>query len=379
MKPSLSFLVVLAHVVLVSGVIRQQPSESDAKTALQARRNATLSDFGAVKQAPAGPVVRKPRLLPIPVSDARPTVENSPTAPSAVNPIDWSLVKILLGALLLAPAVPAILRWDMSGHPPHPFLLSENAVTWPVWLYDLVQHSAIVGVDLILLGCVEYDWRRTMLYTSILFAIRAVLGFAAFTYSVTNKHSPYGKHSWDNCFGADNGALEITNKFQDIGTSLVHLVVLLLAQMTFFTFFVGEMMHPAAMTPSAYKYWAAAIPMQIISRNLMGRSFCNEIQFWNLLFHASAEAGTQLQREFGGKTITIAANPVRICIRALMSFYVNNISMSLVAITLPLFMMTAPTDIDFVKDCFAVVFITTLDDVGETMPLKVITQGAVRV
>jgi len=331
-----------------------------------------------VKQAPAGPVVQKPRLLPIPVSDAQPTVENSPTAPSAVNPIDWSLVKIVLGALLLAPAVPAMLRWDMSGRPPHPFLLSENAVTWPGWLYDLVQHMAIVGVDLILLGGVEYDWTTTLLYTRNLFLIRAALGFAAFIYSVTNERSPYGKHSWNN-FGADNGALEITNKFQDIGTSLVHLVVLILAQITFFAFFVGEMMHPAALTPLAYKYWAAAIPMQIISRNLMGRSFCNEVQFWNLLFHADAEAGTQLQREFGGKKITIAANPVRMFIRALMSFYVNNISMSLVAITLPLFMMTAPTDIDFVKDCFAVVFITTLDDVGEMMPLKVITQGAARV
>merc|ERR1719158_933997 len=42
--------------------------------------------------------------------------------------VDWRLAKVVLGVLLLLPALPYMIRWQLSGHSPYPFLLNPNAV-----------------------------------------------------------------------------------------------------------------------------------------------------------------------------------------------------------------------------------------------------------
>jgi hypothetical protein len=63
--------------------------------------------------------------------------------------IDWRLVKIVLGILLLLPAMPPMVRWMLTGHSPHPFLLSDSATPgWPNWMHDAVTAMGLLGVDL---------------------------------------------------------------------------------------------------------------------------------------------------------------------------------------------------------------------------------------
>jgi hypothetical protein len=277
------------------------------------------------------------------------------------------LAKIILGGLLVLPVISPMVRWELSGKPPHPFLLSENAVDWHEWQQDLGQFMALLGVDLMLLGGAEYNWRTTMYVLGGILLVRTVYGFTSFVYCLTSLDSPYGEfakeevkatHSVD-----DSGTIMASNAFQDLGTSFVRLAILICAQVVFFGFFVMEMIDEVNLTYKAYRYWLAAIPMQFISRSMLGRSICNEVACWNRLFHL--EAGTPIVREKEGMSTTILQNKASILVRAAMSFYVNNVCMTLIALTLPLFMMSSATDIDFVKDCFAVVFITTLDDIAE--------------
>eukprot|EP00928_Gymnodinium_smaydae_P005272 TRINITY_DN11805_c0_g1_i4.p1 TRINITY_DN11805_c0_g1~~TRINITY_DN11805_c0_g1_i4.p1 ORF type:complete len:324 (+),score=98.09 TRINITY_DN11805_c0_g1_i4:197-1168(+) len=58
--------------------------------------------------------------------------------------------------------------------------------------------------------------------------------------------------------------------------------------------------------------------------------------------------------------------------RAFMDFCINGLSRSIIMYTFPI-MLCVEGPLDFVKDCTAVLFISTLDDIGDAKPLKCIT------
>jgi hypothetical protein len=281
--------------------------------------------------------------------------------------INWILFKLILGFLLLLPSMPNMIMWEAKGNPPHPFILPQEAVpNWRASSYDLCQVMALVGIDLLFLGGLEYNWQTAVTLFRFFITARAVQGFIVFTYGVT-RGSTYRKESEEK---KDTVTIIAENRFQDFTTSLVHISVLIAAQMTFMKFYTWEMTKPMPFTARSYVYWLAAVPMQVVARGLMGRSFCHECTFWHTMLHIR-ETDIIKAGELDDEAEPIDIKYSSVVIRSLMSFYVNNLSMAWIALSLPVFTMSAPTDIDFVKDCFAIVFITTLDDLPDNVTLTV--------
>jgi hypothetical protein len=335
--------------------------------------------------------------------------------------IDWKIAKVVLGVVLLLPSMPSMIGWQLSLHAPYPFLLSQNSVpSWPNNLYELVSAMSLLGLDLILLGAVEYDWHLTMYWLRIwLFLQYGVLGFICHFYGIISVNSPYESEKKkvlvpeqndggaldeaataptaaplrDTMFSNVMGSvaivrssagqlhqhvkawvyvpppLQATTQYQDVGTPLVRLCILTVAQTIMIYFYFNAMEAEGALTPQAYSFWMAAIPVQIVAKTQMGTPFCEEICFWNDILHA--EAGSVVQRGDDKDAPTIQLSYSSCLIRAAMSYYANCWNIALIALTLPLFLLSAATGGDFVKDCFAVVFITTLDDLGESVSLLI--------
>lgn len=273
------------------------------------------------------------------------------------------ILKFLLGFGLLLPSLTAMLRWQLDGHPPHPFLLSEDSTPdWPRWQHDLCQICALVGIDLMMLSLVEYDWDWSMHYLCIALFLLTLVGLGSFLYCVFNaKSSPYkvGSEFSKRC-GQDSKSFEVSTQYQDVNRTLPHLMIVAVCQILLLSFYMGEMMRKVELNRSAYLFWTAAVPMQIIARTQMGRSFCAEMFFWNTMLHA--KEGRMIKCGDDENATYIEINYAQLVLRAVVSFICNNLGLMLIAYTLPLFMMSSATPIDFVKDCFAVVFITTLDD-----------------
>jgi len=331
--------------------------------------------------------------------------------------IDWKIAKIVLGVVLLLPALPPMIGWLLSGHSPYPFLLPQNSVpSWPNNLYELVSAMALLGVDLILLAGVEYDWHLTMYWLRLILVLQfGVLGFGLHAWCIMSENSPYRSKAVpvpvedesdvqaeetstanplrDALFSKVMGSvaraqsqvghlrsglqawvhipepLLASTQYQDVGTPLVRLCVLFLAQCVLVGFYCNAVEEQVELTPKAYAFWMAALPMQIIAKTQMGAPFCQEISFWNDMLHADADA--VVQRGDDESAHTIKMSKMSCIIRSVMSFYANSFCIALIALTLPLFMLSAASEIEFVKDCFAVVFITTLDDLSESVALHI--------
>jgi len=333
--------------------------------------------------------------------------------------IDWIIGKVVLGVLLLSPALPSMIEWSLSGHSPYPFLLNQNSVpSWPNNLYELVSAMALLGVDLILLAGVEYDWHLTMYWLRLILILQfGVLGFALHAWCIVSETSPYRSKPVpvpvedasdskaedasaspaspfrDALFSKVMGTVQraqsqvghfqdqvqawvhmpapllASTQYQDVGTPLVRLCVLFLAQCILVSFYCNAVEEQVELTPKAYAFWIAAIPMQIIAKQMMGAPFCQEISFWNDMLHSDADA--VVQRGDDESSPTIQMSKTSCIIRSAMSYYANNFCIALIALTLPLFMLAAESEIEFVKDCFAVVFITTLDDLSESVALHI--------
>lgn len=258
-----------------------------------------------------------------------------------------------------------------------PFLIEQDQVNWSRWLYDSVQILAVVGVDLIMLAGVEYDWVTGITCVrNFLKIMYGGLGLVTLMYSIMSKHSKHGENAYGKGGEFESEPLEATNQFQDVRTSLVFLTVLTIAQVTFVKFYFNQMMTKVEFTAQAYRYFLCAIPMQVVGQGMLGADFCTELRLWNKLLN-SPGVGATVQVGDDGSAEVVKVSYASCLIRSMMSFYANNLSIACMFLTLPLFMMSAASDIDFVKDCFAVVFITTIDDLGDAIPLKVLDEEKV--
>lgn len=284
--------------------------------------------------------------------------------------IDWRIAKIVLGIAFLVPAMPAACKSALRGVPLSPFILERDMVTWPTWLYDSVHIVAIVGVDLIILGCIEFDWAIAVTAVRIvLVVLYGGVGLASFLYCVMSKNSAFGDEAYGKLGKLETDILTATNRFQDVGTSAVKLTVLMMAILIFMKFYSLNIMMEVPLTPKAYRYFYAAIPMQIIGKSMLGYDFRSEARLWHRLIH-SAGVGATLQRGDDRSDEIVKVTYSDCIIRSVMSYYSNNVCIAYLFLTLPVFMLNCAGDIDFVKDCFAVMFITTLDDLSESIPLR---------
>merc|ERR1719410_2259603 len=102
----------------------------------------------------------------------------------------------------------------------------------------------------------------------------------------------------------------------------------------------------------------------------MGKSFILELEDWAILFMRMgpikrAEVSTHSKAD--APVITHSAS---VRLRCLMSLLVNSISWTFLICSVPLVLLASSDGMDFVKDCLAIGYITTLDDVNEEDTIK---------
>lgn len=118
-----------------------------------------------------------------------------------------------------------------------------------------------------------------------------------------------------------------------------------------------------------YEYWWVDFLLNFVntinSRNFGTQEIGLWIWFWELTGTAKELEVDSMQG--GNPTPT----KVGVIVRCFMSSVVNMSFSSYVFCTLPIFVMTADSSIDLVKDCLAIAFIMDIDDLGQSTKLKV--------
>lgn len=286
---------------------------------------------------------------------------------------DHKILLIVIGMVLVGPVLPANFKWSLSGQPPDPFILCKEAVpTWPRWVYDAVHFSAILGMDLMMLGGIQYSWDTTLLCVRIfIFVYFFFFGFACFLYTVLSKNSAVGAAQNK----LEEEPLVADNRYQNFGTSSLKVSVVLIGTMIFMSYYMDHLTAEVKISehPRAYLYFFAGIPMQILAEGMLGPPFTSETHFWYRMLNA--EKGSRVQVG-SGRTAQIVDLDFRECLlRAMMAYWANLVCCSTLVFTLPLFLMCSDANIDFVKDCFAIVFIATLDMLNDSIDHKLLSPG----
>merc|ERR1719199_1710857 len=153
-----------------------------------------------------------------------------------------------------------------------------------------------------------------------------VIGFSLFMYSVMSTRSAYSDGARGKSSEEDE-PLAAESQYQDLDLSLVRLFVVLIVQTILIWMYAQEMVKIVPLSYKAYKYWLCSIPMQIIARELMGRSFCAELRLWYRLLHA--KEGSIVQRgDDDANAKTFKAHYPDFLARAMMSYYANCLCMA---------------------------------------------------
>lgn len=109
----------------------------------------------------------------------------------------------------------------------------------------------------------------------------------------------------------------------------------------------------ATITNQQLIFFLCGIPIAVIGIEEASNFFNNQYAFWWLLAkHPKGHERTNWQ------------------IRAFLSWVVNEVMQMFVFMTLPLVLMSADSELEFVKDATAVLFITALDDLSEAASIE---------
>jgi len=119
--------------------------------------------------------------------------------------------------------------------------------------------------------------------------------------------------------------------------------------------------------------WWATLLMQLAGDQQMGTGFKPVAKLWAHIlradyvmpYHPGVGLDEVHQEDYNEMLDHKLCGPLVRSIRCFLAIITNGVFFDVVLYTLPLLLMTAETSLDFVKDSFAVVFIVTLDDIGE--------------
>mmetsp|Transcript_69368 Transcript_69368/g.206604 ORF Transcript_69368/g.206604 Transcript_69368/m.206604 type:complete len:407 (+) Transcript_69368:70-1290(+) len=173
---------------------------------------------------------------------------------------------------------------------------------------------------------------------------------------------------WDDDPDAEPGGDLTESMYMDLTVGFHSILPIFIIQLSLMAFYIDELNDPSSDTKDSSKvefgYWLVGVLIQLFAANqLLGSPYNG--QFWKQVLTADPEnpvckVSEKSVRVFG----VVQCRYWRVwLIRSWMDFLVNSIARDMLMYTFPI-MLCVEEPLDFVKDCCAVFFITTLDDTG---------------
>lgn len=181
--------------------------------------------------------------------------------------------------------------------------------------------------------------------------------------SLSARSFPKSKVAFEETVEAE---LEVKNAFVDLGTPLQEALVRFLAQTMLMYYYITSLVTESSEGEGAWLWWWSTLPIQLLMYLQMGDDFFSNADKYRCLF-----AATHWKQKEGLVENWKPTYRWQVLLRALLGFISNRLYIDMICYTIPLVLMKA-SGMDFIKDAFAVVFITTLDDKNdpETLILK---------
>jgi len=181
--------------------------------------------------------------------------------------------------------------------------------------------------------------------------------------------------------GHDEDQDEATNKYEDLTISIRKVVPVFLVQFGLLSFYIEDLNSPDSdtkdITKVKFTYWIIAVLFSLYGGDeQLGAEFSTD--YWSkVLGFAKGEvleigdnqqAMEDFQRVGNQKVVWLNFMPVKLkfewWIRFIMDLIINKGCRMLIMYTFPI-MLCVEDPMDFVKDCTAVLFISTLDDIPD--------------
>mmetsp|Transcript_183675 Transcript_183675/g.582649 ORF Transcript_183675/g.582649 Transcript_183675/m.582649 type:complete len:256 (-) Transcript_183675:94-861(-) len=167
---------------------------------------------------------------------------------------------------------------------------------------------------------------------------------------------------------------EITNIYQAFGTKdFMKCVIVFLVQTMLMFYFVADLLQTVQTVDcgdkKVLKFWVRAIGIQflMLASQEAGDKFRDEAPYW---FYVMLHRNAGLSYTQPGSEPAACPGTAELVFRYFFSSIINWVFFELVVFLVPLQLMQSESGMDFVKDCLAIVFITALDDLNESVMMK---------
>mmetsp|Transcript_36290 Transcript_36290/g.115476 ORF Transcript_36290/g.115476 Transcript_36290/m.115476 type:complete len:443 (-) Transcript_36290:104-1432(-) len=174
---------------------------------------------------------------------------------------------------------------------------------------------------------------------------------------------------WDENPDIDGGADDLTaSMYMDLTVGFHSILPIFVIQLALVAFYINELNDPKSDTKDAsnaqYGYWLVAVIIQLYASEQQLGTAWNRKYWKKVLTFDPRQTTTHVAKQtlsLYGKVETTYRTEWTM--RSYMDYAVNSLARDLIMFTFPI-MLCVEGPLDFVKDCTAVFFMTTLDDTG---------------
>mmetsp|Transcript_117779 Transcript_117779/g.366969 ORF Transcript_117779/g.366969 Transcript_117779/m.366969 type:complete len:403 (+) Transcript_117779:52-1260(+) len=173
---------------------------------------------------------------------------------------------------------------------------------------------------------------------------------------------------WDDDPDAEPGGDLTESMYMDLTVGFHSVLPVFLVQMALMAFYINQLNDPKSDTKDAknvrFGYWIVGVMIQLFAgEQQLGSPYCRK--FWKQVLTSDKQSPVYHVSERIVKVYDVLPLPYGKVWRARswMDFVMNSMARDLLMYTFPI-MLCVEDPLDFVKDCCAVFFITTLDDTG---------------
>jgi len=159
-------------------------------------------------------------------------------------------------------------------------------------------------------------------------------------------------------------SIEVHSLYEDVTSDFMQLVVVFTAQSCLFLYlFYASFVQYTDASDVTYHFWVTAYLVQM--SGIFKRGKDSQLgPTWNIeRFSGMTHMNEDVEYQKGEEWHSVAQWKMQV--RRVMGFTVNTVYRDLIAFLTPIVLMQSDDAMDFVQNCFAVSYITQLDDIGD--------------
>jgi len=234
---------------------------------------------------------------------------------------------------------------------------------WAYWLQHIRMDAAarrlavsiywttalmVLGLDLAALSLLQQI--QTQGFLGVFFMVMCNVLFTRFLFHGKDLEPP--------------SPIEVHSLYEDVTSDFVQLVVVFTAQSCLFLYlFYASFVQYTDANDITYHFWVTAYLVQMSGMFKRGKD--SQLgPTWNIeRFSGMTHMNENVEYQAGEEWHSVAQWKMQV--RRVMGFTVNTLYRDLIAFLVPIVLMQSDDAMDFVQNCFAVSYITQLDDMGD--------------